>query len=71
MLSIHIVANIRENLTSQIGQNNVDDDYKRYLTSHTAENLQLHCITGNYTTNVMGKLGNENSSDHGGISITY
>ena len=61
-------ANIGKNLSSQIDQNNVNADYKQYLTSPTKETLQFKCITKYYTIKAIDNLENKNSSGHDGIS---
>ena len=65
-------ANIGKNLSSQIDQNNVNADYKQYLTSPTKETLQFKCITKDYTIKAIDNLENKNtsSSGHDGISNT-
>ena len=54
-------ANIGKNLSSQVDQNNVNADYKQYLTSPTKETLQFKCITKDYTIKCMGF---ENNTQH-------
>ena len=63
-------ANIEKNLSSQIDHNNVNDDYKQYLTSPTKEMLQSKCITKDYTIKATDNLENKNSSGHDGIYNT-
>ena len=63
-------ANIGKNLSSQIEQNNVNADYKQYLTSPTKETLQFKCITKDYTFKAIDNLESKNSSGHDGISNT-
>ena len=57
-------------LSSQIDQNNVNADYKEYLTSPTKQTLQYKCITKDYTIKAIDNLENKNSSGHDGISNT-
>ena len=61
-------ANIGKNLSSQIDQNNVNDDYKQYLTSPTKETLQSKC-TKDYTIKAIDNLENKNSSSHDMVSL--
>ena len=65
-------ANIRKNLSSQINRDNVNADYKQYLTSPTCtmETLQFKCITKDFTIKAIDNLENKNSSGHNGISNT-
>ena len=63
-------ANIGKNLSSQIDQDNVNADYKQYLTSPTKETLQFKCITKDYTIKAIDNLENKTSSGHDGISNT-
>ena len=56
------------NISSQIDQNNVNADYKQYLTSPTKETLQFKCITKDYTIKARDNLENKTSSGHDGIS---
>ena len=63
-------ANIGKNLSSLIDQNNINADYKQYLTSPTKETLQFKCITKDYTIKAIDNLENKTSSGHDGISNT-